>query len=233
MDRSDIPKGVAGFKYTGTLLKKRGGIFRNVHGQNWQPRAFGLTKEGLLLYYEEPTITQAAEAGHGLAHPRQELDLKSYNCSWATPSDMSDAFTDHMLMITHTCRNVDNGQRMKLCVNSAEELQGWVREISAFCPKTSERSVGRTMSPMRSGLSGSGSESNAMGGGAGGASGSAGLTPRGHRRKAHDVFGSAGTGGGGATAGGAHGGAHGGGAAGRGAQGGDPEGSARRGGGTP
>jgi len=44
------------------------------------------------------------------------------------PADQTDGNTRFMLLITHDDRNVDNGQRLKLCGNTAKELEDWVRE---------------------------------------------------------------------------------------------------------
>ena len=75
--RTDIPAAIGGFKKRGTLFKKRGGLMRNVAGQNWQARAFGLTKAGLLVYYEETTLEEAAASFRGLGRPRQELESRA------------------------------------------------------------------------------------------------------------------------------------------------------------
>ena len=105
--RTDIPAAIGGFKKRGTLFKKRGGLMRNVAGQNWQARAFGLTKAGLLVYYEETTLEEAAASFRGLGRPRQELDLTSHGVSWETPAEMYDKYTPHMLVVTHSSRSVD------------------------------------------------------------------------------------------------------------------------------
>jgi len=66
---------------------------------------------GLLLYYEAATITEASAApGGGLTAPRQILDLRKGNVTWACPSasdaDAADGNTKFMLVLDHGDRQV-------------------------------------------------------------------------------------------------------------------------------
>jgi len=150
----NMPTKMNDFKKTGTLYKKRGGFLRNIPQQNWVPRTFALTHKGMLLYYEAPTITEACMGpGGGLSMPRQYLDLTKSDISWATPNDMTDGNTKYMLLITHGDRNLDNGQRLKLCANTDIERQGWVDAIGSFCRR---EEVERAVSPTRDGHSSDG-----------------------------------------------------------------------------
>ena len=66
---------------------------------------------GLLLYYEAATITEASAApGGGLTAPRQILDLRKGNVTWACPAasdaDAADGNTKFMLVLDHGDRQV-------------------------------------------------------------------------------------------------------------------------------
>jgi len=134
----------------GALWKKRGGLGRHMKDP-WQPRAFGITHKGILVYYESKTIQEAEHASDGLRVPRQQLNLKESNAMWSAPEDATDGPTPYLIVIEH-----DLGQRWKMCAGNEKEFNNWTSTLSSFISKAPdgsmsepprERPGGRGLSP--------------------------------------------------------------------------------------
>jgi hypothetical protein len=102
----------------GRLFKKRGGLGRHAK-HPWQPRTFTLTVDGVLSYFDSDILEK----------PRQCLNLPRV-AAFLVSSDESpeDAPTDFMMIVCHT-----QGQRWKLCAETAEHLELWREEIEKHC----------------------------------------------------------------------------------------------------
>jgi len=131
-------RGTGDFKVMGTLWKKRGGLGRHMKDP-WQPRAFGITHTGVLVYYEAKTVQEAEKQGDGLRSPRQSLDLKASNAMWSQPEDATDGPTVYLIVIEH-----ELGQRWKMCAETEVECKKWTDALNCFCSpfKAADGSMG-------------------------------------------------------------------------------------------
>mmetsp|Transcript_9042 Transcript_9042/g.16424 ORF Transcript_9042/g.16424 Transcript_9042/m.16424 type:complete len:585 (+) Transcript_9042:185-1939(+) len=128
-DDDYVVRGSGDFKVMGSLWKKRGGLGRHMK-EPWQPRAFGITHDGRLVYYEAKTVQEAENQGQGLRFPRQSLNLRASNAMWSQPEDATDGPTQYLIVIEH-----DLGQRWKMCAENAAECKKWTDALSHFCSK--------------------------------------------------------------------------------------------------
>ena len=107
-----------GYELVGRLYKKRGGLGRHAKSP-WVHRTFALGYDGVLSYFD----TEALEK------PRGTLNLVRAEASLAVTSDPNDdSPSKHMIIITHL-----QGQRWKLCAETAAEVDDWAQKLAKFC----------------------------------------------------------------------------------------------------
>lgn len=106
------------YEHVGRLYKKRGGLGRHAKSP-WVPRTFALAHDGVLEYFD----------GESRKTPRGTLNLPRAEAHLSTELDLNDeAPTKHMIIITHI-----QGQRWKLCAESADDLAAWIEKMAKFC----------------------------------------------------------------------------------------------------
>eukprot|EP00634_Sargassococcus_sp_CCMP2135_P008561 CAMPEP_0198647076 /NCGR_PEP_ID=MMETSP1467-20131203/2439_1 /TAXON_ID=1462469 /ORGANISM="unid. sp., Strain CCMP2135" /LENGTH=571 /DNA_ID=CAMNT_0044382677 /DNA_START=50 /DNA_END=1762 /DNA_ORIENTATION=- len=108
-----------GHELVGRLYKKRGGLGRHAKSP-WVSRTFALGYDGVLSYFDSEHLEK----------PRGSLNLPRAE-AWLSvvPYDPNDDMpTKFMFIITHV-----QGQRWKLCADSAAELEDWVDKMAKFC----------------------------------------------------------------------------------------------------